>query len=147
VTGVNAAGRSHVVSIDPIDDGGFTQIWAIDPQQIGKWIAAIDPQQAAVSIEPAAGASRCVVTTFPPESKASTRPPAPRIHGLDEHGFHTTRTVDYDLVMQGRLVLILDEGSVELQQGDLVIQQATRHAWRNPGPGPAKLLAVLTTLP
>jgi mannose-6-phosphate isomerase-like protein (cupin superfamily) len=147
VTGVNSAGRSYIVSNEPIDDGGFTRIWEVDPKQIRDWIRGIDPAQAAASIEPPPGSSRWVIATLPPEAQDRERRRENPVQGLDEHGFHTTRTVDYDLVLQGPLVLIVDEGSVELQTGDLVVQQATRHAWRNPGKEPAKLLAVLTTVP
>jgi hypothetical protein len=147
VTGVNAAGRSYIVSNEPIDDSGFTRIWEVDPKQIRDWIRGIEPAQAAASIEPPPGSSRWVIATLPPEAQDRERRRAAPVQGLDEHGFHTTRTVDYDLILQGPLILILDEGSVELQTGDLVVQQATRHAWRNPGDQPAKLLAVLTTVP
>jgi len=145
VTGVNAAGRSYLVSNDPIDGSGFARIWEVDPKQVGGWIARIDPAQAAASIEPPPGASRWVIASIPPDS--GSRTPAQQIPGIDEQGFHTTRTVDYDIVLDGRLTLVLDEDSVELETGDLVVQQATRHAWRNPGTRPARLLAVLTTLP
>jgi mannose-6-phosphate isomerase-like protein (cupin superfamily) len=144
VTGVNSAGRSYVVSSERIDGTSFTKIWEIDPKQLRAWIARIDPAQAAVSIEPPPGASRWVIASIPPDAEG--RAPAQRIPGLDEHGFHTTRTVDYDIVLEGAVTLVLDEGSVELESGDLVVQQATRHAWRNSGTRPAKLLAVLTTV-
>jgi quercetin dioxygenase-like cupin family protein len=38
----------------------------------------------------------------------------------------------------------LDDGeTVALKAGDVVIQNATRHAWRNPGTKPATLIFVL----
>jgi quercetin dioxygenase-like cupin family protein len=145
VTGVNAAGRSYVVSSDEIPEAGYHQLWEVDPELVGGWIAKVDPGRAAKTIEPPPGSSRWVLASLPPTSEAQA--PAQRIEGLDERGFHTTRTVDYDLILEGPLILDLDEGSVELQTGDVVVQQATRHAWRNPGKRPARLLAVLTTLP
>jgi hypothetical protein len=145
VTGVNGAGKSYVVSNEAIPEGGFTTLWEVDTKLIGGWIEAIDPKAAAASIEPPAGSSRWVIASIPPE--AESRPRAQPVPGMDERGFHTTRTVDYDLVLEGPLILELDQGSVELQTGDVVVQQATRHAWRNPGQRPARLLAVLTTLP
>jgi len=41
---------------------------------------------------------------------------------------------------------VLENGSVELQAGALVVQQAARHAWRNPETRPARLVAVLSTV-
>lgn len=51
----------------------------------------------------------------------------------DTPGMHTTATVDYEFVVSGRVVLELDDGATrELGAGDTVIQNGTRHAWRNP---------------
>jgi quercetin dioxygenase-like cupin family protein len=50
---------------------------------------------------------------------------------MDERGLHTTRTIDFGHVVQGRLSLILDEETVEVHEGDFVILQAGRHAWEN----------------
>jgi mannose-6-phosphate isomerase-like protein (cupin superfamily) len=50
-----------------------------------------------------------------------------------EHpGMHTTDTVDFDVVVSGEIYLELDDGAeVLLKAGDCVIQNGTRHAWRN----------------
>lgn len=143
VTGVDGAGRSYVVSNELVDDKGYTRVWEVDTALVGGWIAGVDPKTAAKTIEPPPGSSRWVIASIPPE--AANR--AQAIEGLDDRGFHTTRTVDYVLILDGPLILELDRGSAELQSGDVVVQQATRHAWRNPGKRPARLLAVLTTLP
>jgi mannose-6-phosphate isomerase-like protein (cupin superfamily) len=44
---------------------------------------------------------------------------------------HRTRTLDYVVVIEGELVLILDECEVVLKPGDVVVQRATDHAWEN----------------
>ncbi|HSP48657.1 MAG TPA: cupin domain-containing protein, partial [Pseudolabrys sp.] len=46
---------------------------------------------------------------------------------------HRTRTVDYAIVMSGEIDMLLDEGEVHLKAGDVVVQQATNHAWVNRG--------------
>jgi mannose-6-phosphate isomerase-like protein (cupin superfamily) len=47
-------------------------------------------------------------------------------------GMHTTNTVDFDVVISGEVYLELDDGSeVLLKAGDCVVQNGTRHAWRN----------------
>jgi mannose-6-phosphate isomerase-like protein (cupin superfamily) len=46
---------------------------------------------------------------------------------------HRTRTVDYAIVMSGEIDMLLDEGEVHLKTGDVVVQQATNHAWVNRG--------------
>ena len=55
-------------------------------------------------------------------------------------GMHTTDTVDFEVVLAGTVVLELDDGAeVTLQPGDTVVQNGTRHRWRNPGSEPARL--------
>ena len=45
---------------------------------------------------------------------------------------HTTDTVDFDVIVSGEAYLELDDGAeVLLKAGDCVIQNGTRHAWRN----------------
>ncbi len=62
----------------------------------------------------------------------------------DNPGMHTTATVDYEYVVSGRVVLELDDGaSVELGPGDTVVQNGTRHAWRNPFDEPCTMVVVL----
>jgi mannose-6-phosphate isomerase-like protein (cupin superfamily) len=62
----------------------------------------------------------------------------------DAPGMHTTATIDYEYVVSGRIVLELDDGaSVELKAGDTVVQNGTRHAWRNPFDEPCTLVVVL----
>jgi mannose-6-phosphate isomerase-like protein (cupin superfamily) len=47
-------------------------------------------------------------------------------------GMHTTDTVDFDVVLSGEVYLELDDGAeVLLKAGDCVVQNGTRHAWRN----------------
>ena len=62
----------------------------------------------------------------------------------DHPGMHTTATVDYEFVASGRVVLELDDGATrELGPGDTVVQNGTRHAWRNPFDEPCTLVVVL----
>jgi len=52
----------------------------------------------------------------------------------DATGMHTTPTIDFELVLSGEVVLELDEGaSVTLRTGDTIVQNGTRHRWRNDG--------------
>ena len=52
----------------------------------------------------------------------------------DAPGMHTTDSIDYVLVVSGEATLELDDGEqTVLRAGDVVIQNGTRHAWRNHG--------------
>ncbi len=56
---------------------------------------------------------------------------------------HRTRTVDYAIVMQGEVDMMLDTGPVHLKAGDVVVQQATNHAWLNHGKEPCRIAFVM----
>jgi quercetin dioxygenase-like cupin family protein len=57
---------------------------------------------------------------------------------------HVTSSIDYALVLSGELWLELDDGeTVHLRAGDIVIQQATRHGWRNKSGHPATIAFVM----
>lgn len=44
---------------------------------------------------------------------------------------HRTRSVDYVVVMSGEIDMLLDDTEVHLRAGDVLVQQATNHAWVN----------------
>lgn len=58
-------------------------------------------------------------------------------------GMHKTRSVDYGIVLAGKVKLLLDDGEVDLEPPDVVIQRGTNHAWINAGPEPALMAFVL----
>ena len=63
---------------------------------------------------------------------------------VDNPGMHTTDSVDYGIVLQGKIWLDLDDGEPTLlEAGDAIVQQRTRHAWRNLGSETARMAFVL----
>jgi mannose-6-phosphate isomerase-like protein (cupin superfamily) len=56
---------------------------------------------------------------------------------------HRTRTLDYAIIMSGEIDMMLDDKTVHLKAGDVVIQQATNHAWLNHGTEPCRIIFVL----
>lgn len=62
----------------------------------------------------------------------------------DHPGMHTTATIDYEFIVSGRCMLELDDGITrEFGPGDTVIQNGTRHAWRNPYDEPCVIVFAL----
>jgi len=57
---------------------------------------------------------------------------------------HRTESIDYGIVLDGQIVLLLDEAEVVLEQGDIVVQRGTIHAWTNRTDRPTRMLFVLT---
>lgn len=163
VTGLDSSGTPRIVS-----DGhpprahefaalqGFASalVWATDPTVSPR---AVDPTLEVESFVPGPGATRLMFTTLPPDAQrysmefdgaalaAEHLTFSPGLaHRFEPGGMHRTPTVDYVIVIDGEVVLDLDNGeSTRLTTGDVVVQNATRHAWRNLAIKPAQLLAVL----
>ena len=81
---------------------------------------------------------------MPPEmlQKGITNSPArgiPVKHPL----MHRTRSLDYAVILSGEIDMMLDDESVHLKAGDVIVQQATNHAWINRGTVPCRILFVL----
>jgi mannose-6-phosphate isomerase-like protein (cupin superfamily) len=73
-----------------------------------------------------------------------------RLRGLADHfekedpAMHKTNTVDYAVVYEGEIWLELDDAkTIHLKRGDVVVQNGTRHAWRNKGTTPVTMLFFL----
>jgi hypothetical protein len=84
------------------------------------------------------------------DGEAASREALIRLRGLADHfekedpAMHKTNTVDYALVYDGEIWLELDDArTVHLRRGDTVVQNGTRHAWRNKGTKPATMLFFL----
>jgi mannose-6-phosphate isomerase-like protein (cupin superfamily) len=56
---------------------------------------------------------------------------------------HRTRSLDYAIIMSGEIDMLLDEGEVHLKAGDVVVQQATNHAWVNRSGRPCRVAFIL----
>lgn len=56
---------------------------------------------------------------------------------------HRTESVDYGIVIEGELTLVLDDSEVELKPGSVVIQRGTNHAWANRSGKPCRILFIL----
>jgi len=65
-------------------------------------------------------------------------------HEPDHPGMHTTDTIDFEYVISGEVWLELDDGEeVHLKPGDTVVQNGTRHAWRNKGTEPCRMVVFI----
>jgi mannose-6-phosphate isomerase-like protein (cupin superfamily) len=69
-------------------------------------------------------------------------PEVARGHPPRHAAIHRTRSIDYVVVLEGEICLLLDDGEVLLKAGDVVVQQATNHAWINRGGAACRLAMV-----
>jgi quercetin dioxygenase-like cupin family protein len=77
---------------------------------------------------PPARGTRFAVIDFPP--------------GNHPH-MHRTETVDYVIVIEGEIEMDMDDSTVKLKQGDIMIQRGTNHAWANRSDRRARVAFVL----
>jgi mannose-6-phosphate isomerase-like protein (cupin superfamily) len=164
VTGQTAEGRSVFVSdmqVEPIalsllPGAEFHRLWGSDgPPRL----PADGPRPEQPGYFPPAGGYRFGFFTLGPDAislpedldiAAALAELSIKLPGMtevmepDHPGMHTTDTVDLDLVFSGEVWLELDDGAeVHLQRGDCVIQNGTRHAWRNRSSEPCVLFVAL----
>lgn len=86
-----------------------------------------EPTSAQLTVGPPALGTRFRINVLPP---GHTRHWPARPDGRHP-GLHRTRSIDYGIVLEGELWLILDDSETLLRQGDVVIQRGTIHAWEN----------------
>lgn len=155
VTGHDASGKAVFASVgEPthrvdVTALGWRELWATYPEdELPCRDAAAEPSRDPrwTSVYPRAGQSVFRILEFRPEEASQAAPlwSVDEIATLerecpgtldrlepDAPGMHTTDSVDYGIVLEGRIALELDDGvTIELETGDVVVQNGTRHAWR-----------------
>jgi mannose-6-phosphate isomerase-like protein (cupin superfamily) len=166
VTGTDSDGRNVIAS-----DGAPTRyrefvhipgqtsaiVWATDGTETVP-ISGEDPTPGVTSVVPGPGGTVIILVDLPPDSVYATEGVDPvagaaelalASPGLLEHfeegsTFHATPTVDYMILLDGELWLVVDDGEETLvKAGDIVIQNANRHAWQNRSDSPARFACIL----
>lgn len=168
VTGHDANGRSIVtedraapsVHTNPKRVGYvLTQLWATDrtPAYVGN---EPDPTAQPLTLEPPKNGTVVRIIEFGPEgdwlqklSTADTQVAWAALGtdrastnkaGTARHPFmHRTQSVDYALVLEGEITLVLDEEEVTMREGDFLVERGTNHAWANRSGKPCRMLFVL----
>jgi quercetin dioxygenase-like cupin family protein len=156
VTGHDAAGKAIIASdgpaptiyANPHRPGHFsTDLWRTNESPA--CIARSQPEPTAVPrrIAPAKNGSVVRISTVPPEDDrvrtmdAATAKQVFAAFGNSEastfsanqrHPFmHRTESVDYAIILEGEMHLVLDDSETLCRAGDVVIQCGTNHAWSN----------------
>lgn len=156
VTGHDAAAKAIIISdAPPVNTqlvggpGGptFFEVWHTAEMPALIQARPSSPDEQGLVLAPPQNGTRIRVIAFPPEGAeirnltGSEAVAKFRAMG-DEHAatanetaphplMHRTRTVDYGIVLEGEITLVLDKGETTIRAGDIVIQNGTNHAWAN----------------
>lgn len=158
ITGHNEEGKS-IVAYDgsPIEVGNLFEMWVTDSSPADNKHKN-DAAKRKVKLEPPSNGSILrFFEIFPENPSMSTeeleKNTAARFAAIGathcrpdtsrNPGMHKTKTVDYIILLEGEVTLLLDDDEVDLKPFDVVIQRGTNHAWINKGSKPALLVAVL----
>jgi hypothetical protein len=169
VTGHDAGGKAVIQEDGPPARiqriGGaqgpiFYEVWNTreTPARIDR--SSGEPHEDGISLAPPKRGTRIRVLDIAPEdaSLASMTPEQARAHFAEvgasnasshtgtgsRHAFmHRTETIDYGIMLQGELTLIMDEGETVIRAGDIVVQRGTNHGWANRSGKPCRIAFVL----
>ena len=142
-----ADGPSPDVRTDPARPGfSSTRIWVTD-RTPARLTGVRESLHTPHTLEPPPGGSVCRVVTFPPDDTykgkvgakevqayfaAMGSPNASTYSSKAPHPYmQKTHTLDFCLVLEGEITLVLDTEEVQLKAGDTVVQRGTNHAWSN----------------
>jgi hypothetical protein len=160
VTGHNDEGKAVFISdgeparsvyFDNLPGLSFFELWATDGVPRIP-VDNFDPPIGVQSFVPGPGGTRFRIVRFPSglemaklveggfdpaafrSEYMSKVPGLAETHEVADPSMHETDTIDYGIVISGEIDLELDEGKeVHLKAGDCIVQNGTRHGWRNRG--------------
>ena len=167
VTGHDADGRAVVASDGPlptvveiaaIPGTIFHEVWSTSqtPAAVNN---APDPTTGPLTLPPPKQGTRIRFVDIPPDTPEFLAHGAAKMRAaFSEVGdadastvkadsphplMHRTESIDYGVVIEGEMTLILDDAQVALAPGSVVILRGTNHAWANRSGRPCRMLFVL----
>ena len=161
VTKLDAAGKAMVMSDEKVpllatrSPNGVGEIWVTtkSPAQIS---FNEDLAHTKTGIQPPRNGTIFRIVDFPPITEAIEKQPADMLskivgaestpkRGLPpKHPYmHRTRSLDYVIVLSGEIEMMMEDQTLKFKAGDIIVQQATNHAWINRGKELARVAFVL----
>ncbi len=107
-----------------------TLIWCSDrtPADISVGLDIEDMGARKLGTSPPPNGARVTVIDFPPGNSPA---------------MHRTETIDYVFVLSGEIDMDMDDSTVRMKAGDVMVQRGTNHSWVNRSQAPARLAFVL----
>jgi len=160
VTALDASGKA-VVMIDertpltaPRPPNSAANVW-VTSTSLPDFTATDDRGKTKIGLMPPKSGTVIRIVDFAPESQGGRSTDMNHMMkivgaGVPKKGLpprhpemHRTRTLDYAIIMSGEIDMLLDEGEVHFKAGDVLVQQATNHAWVNRGDKPCRVAFIL----
>jgi mannose-6-phosphate isomerase-like protein (cupin superfamily) len=162
VTGHDKSGKAVILRDDVPEvtvrarTGGRAQQMWYTAETPAEEVTAADPTGKITGTNPPLTGSIFRILEIPAESSYTPRTEA----DADEHrkstgvevgplgkgkhpGMHRTHSIDYALILDGEIDMLLDDSEVHCKAGDVMIQQGTNHAWANRSKGPCTIAFIL----
>jgi uncharacterized cupin superfamily protein len=144
------------VRTDPARPGfASTRIWVTESSPVMIERKFRDTLASPHALEPPPQGSLCRIVTIPPDAswhgrvgasevaaffQAMGSPGASTFSPRAPHSYmQKTATLDFCLILEGEVTLVLDTDEVALKAGDTVVQRGTNHAWSNRSDRPCRI--------
>jgi mannose-6-phosphate isomerase-like protein (cupin superfamily) len=160
VTGHDAQGKAVALfdsevapKVRSAGGNAVTMLWVTEEGPVDV-SGSKDRAEAKVGVPPPRNGSIFRIVEFPPTKQGD--------HPVDHHqvlvamgidpdtqGYlrhantHRTRSVDYAIVLDGEIDMLMDDSEVHMKAGDVLVQQATNHAWVNNGTSNCRIAFIL----
>jgi mannose-6-phosphate isomerase-like protein (cupin superfamily) len=138
----------------------FHEVWNTQATPAPIDAASAEPHEDGIQLTPPKNGTRIRVLDIPPEGDAIKKMTAEEAQahfaeigagsasnaakaGARHALMHRTETIDYGIVVEGEIVLIMDEGEATVRAGDIVIQRGTNHGWANRSDRNCRIVFVL----
>jgi hypothetical protein len=156
VTGHDARGQAIIQSDAPptrvktLSGGGptFYEVWNTRDAPATIDMDSGEPGEEGIVLAPPPNGTRIRVLDIPPETADMEHVDAAQARalfaeigaaGASTHStgsarhphMHRTETIDYGIVLEGEITLLVDIGEVIVRAGDIVVQRGTNHGWAN----------------
>ncbi|MBX3540862.1 MAG: cupin domain-containing protein [Chelatococcus sp.] len=164
ITTNSEGGRSRILTDAPVPHvlesapgRGLINLWATESTPPS--LDTLDDAAWPVQLEPPAGGTVFRFFQLGPKTVSTEHPDVAeraaaaafarmgaahlRVDTRRHPSMHKSHTLDYIVLLKGRVLLVLDEDEAELKPFDAVIQRGTNHAWINLEDEPALLMGVL----
>lgn len=159
VTGHDAQGKAVALFDGPVtphqkSPGGnaISMLWVTAESPTDTDVTT-DRAQIKVGVPPPPNGSIFRIVDFPPTSGAAPVDHHkmligmgidPATQGYRRHAnTHRTRSIDYAVVLDGEIDMLMDDTEVHMKAGDVLVQQGTNHAWVNNGTKPCRIAFIL----